>query len=212
MMGVRLTDSVLPLVSYKKKLAMSDQFNRPWRKGSIFIAACALFMGLFVVITYQRGDGQAAGANSAVGRGHSLVLTGQLLGGGRLNTAKWKGKVVVVDFWGTWCPWCLKQAPYISKLYSKYHRHGLEVVGVPVQSTAESVTRYQKAHPKESWPQIFNHNHGNSALAQKLGITGFPTEFIIDRHGVLRHIIVGYSPRQLAADVKRLLAKQRAAH
>ncbi len=191
---------------------MSDQFHRPWRKGGMFLAASALLMGLFVVINYQRGDGQAAGASPAVGKGHSLVLTGRLLGGGRLNTSKWKGKVIVVDFWGTWCPWCLKQAPYISKLYSKYHSHGLEVVGVPVQSTAASVVRYQKAHRKESWPQIFNHNHGNSALAQKLGITGFPTEFVIDRHGVLRHIIVGYSPRVLAADVQKLLKQGAAAN
>ncbi len=184
---------------------MSDQFNRPWRKGGLFLAASTLLMGLFVVINYQRGDAQTTGANTAGGKGHSLVLTGQLLGGGRLNTSKWKGKVIVVDFWGTWCPWCLKEAPYISKLYSKYHRHGLEVVGVPVQSTASSVVRYQKAHKKESWPQIFNQNPGNSALARKLGITGFPTEFVIDRHGVLRHIIVGYSPRLLAADVQKLL-------
>ena len=84
-------------------------------------------------------------------------------------------------------------------------------MGVPVLSTAASVARYRKAHPKENWPQIFDHNPGNGALAQKLGINGFPTEFVIDRQGVLRHIIVGYSPRQLAADVKRLLAKQPAA-
>ena len=189
---------------------MSNQLNRPWRKGGIFLATSALLMALFVLINYQHGDGQAAGTNPGVGKGHALVLNGQLLGGGRLNTSKWKGKVIVVDFWGTWCPWCLKEAPYISKLYSKYHRHGLEVVGVPVLSTAASVVNYQKAHRKESWPQIFDQNPGNGALAQKLGITGFPTEFVIDRHGVLRHIIVGYSPRQLAADVQQLL-KQRAA-
>ena len=191
---------------------MATQFNRPWRNGGIFLASSALLMGLFVLINYQRGAAQVAGAASGAAKGSALILKGQLLGGGQLNTSKWKGKVIVVDFWGTWCPWCLKEAPYIAKLYGKYHRHGLEVVGVPVLSTAASVQSYRKAHPKESWPQIFDNKPGNGALAQKLGISGFPTEFVNDRHGVLRHIIVGYSPRLLAADVQRLLAKQPAAH
>ena len=161
---------------------MATQFNRPWRKGGIFVAVSALLVGLFVLINYQRGMAQVSGGNIGVGKGKALVLQGQLLGGGHLNTAKWKGKVIVVDFWGTWCPWCLKEAPYIEKLYNKYHQHGLEVVGVPVLSSASAVVSYRKAHPKESWPQIFNHNPGNGALAQNLGISGFPTEFVIDRH------------------------------
>ena len=191
---------------------MATQFNRPWRKGGIFLAASTLLMGLFVIMNYQRSVAQVAGGTSATAKGSALVLHGQLLGGGKLNTSKWKGKVIVVDFWGTWCPWCLKEAPYISKLYSKYHRHGLEVVGVPVLSTAASVQSYRKAHPKESWPQIFNRNPGNGALAQKLGIRGFPTQFVIDQHGVLRHIIVGYAPQVLAADVRKLLHNGPAAH
>ncbi len=191
---------------------MATQFNRPWRKGGIFLAVSTLLMGLFVIMNYQRSVAQVAGGTSATAKGSALVLHGQLLGGGKLNTSKWKGKVIVVDFWGTWCPWCLKEAPYISKLYSKYHRHGLEVVGVPVLSTAASVQSYRKAHPKESWPQIFNRNPGNGALAQKLGIRGFPTQFVIDQHGVLRHIIVGYAPQVLAADVRKLLHNGPAAH
>lgn len=190
---------------------MATPFNRPWRNGGIFLATAALLMGLFILLNYQSGVAQIADRTSGAAKGSALVINGQLLGGGRLNTAKWKGKVIVVDFWGTWCPWCLKEAPYISKLYNQYHRHGLEVVGVPVLSTAASVQSYRKAHPSESWPQIFDHNPGNGALAQKLGISGFPTEFIIDRHGVLRHILVGYSPHQLAADVRKLLTNRAAA-
>ncbi|MGC9260177.1 MAG: TlpA disulfide reductase family protein [Phycisphaerae bacterium] len=185
---------------------MINQINRPWRSGGIFLAVSALLMGLLALINYQRGPAQAAGLNSGVGKDRPITLRGRLLGGGKLSTAKWKGKVIVVDFWGTWCPWCLKEAPYIEKLYSQYHGHGLEVLGIPVLSPAASVNSYRKAHPKESWPQIFNENPGNGALAQKLGIRGFPTEFVIDRRGILRHIIVGYDPHQLAADVQKLLA------
>ncbi len=192
---------------------MTNQINRPWRSGGIFLAVSALLMGLFVLINYHRGPAQAAGPNSGVGRGHAAItLRGQLLGGGHLSTASWKGKVIVVDFWGTWCPWCLRLAPYIGKLYRRYHRHGLEVVGVALNDTAVAVSRYRNAHPQENWPQIFDKHPGNDTLAQKLGISGLPTEFVIDRRGILRHIIVGYDPHQLAADVRKLLAKIVPAH
>ncbi len=171
------------------------------RNGIFILALLVLVMSLILL----RFEPAAALANTHIARGKVLILHGRLLGGGKLNTAQWKGKVIVVDFWGTWCPWCLKQSPYIEKIYQKYHGHGLEVVGIPVLSTAAAVHQFARKHPKADWPEIFNKNPGNGALAQKLGISGFPTEFIIDQKGVLRHIIVGYSPRELVADVKALL-------
>lgn len=192
---------------------MANPINRPWRSAGILLAASALLMGLFVLINYHRGPAQPAGSSSAAGGGSPpIVLHGRLLGGGHLNTARWKGKVIVVDFWGTWCPWCLKEAPYIAKLYSKYHRHGLEVVGVPLNDTTAAVSRYRKAHPKEGWPEIFDKHHGNDAMAQKFGISGLPTDFIIDRRGILRHVVVGYAPDQIAADVRKLLAQAAPGH
>ncbi|MCL5945595.1 MAG: TlpA family protein disulfide reductase [Planctomycetes bacterium] len=186
---------------------MNKQIKTLWRSGGMFLAAVILLTGLFILINYQRGSAQASGLNPVIGRGRPIVLHGQVLGGGHLSTAQWKGKVVVVDFWGTWCPWCVKEAPYIAKLYSRYHRHGLEVVGVALDDTATAVHHYRQEHPKENWPQIFDQHPGNGAIAQKLGISGLPTEFIIDRGGILRYIVVGYAPNRIAADVRKLLAK-----
>ncbi len=192
---------------------MSNQISRPWRSGGFFLAASALLMGLFVLINYQRGPAQSVSSNSAVGGGGvPIVLHGRILGGGHLNTAKWKGKVIVVDFWGTWCPWCVREAPHIAKLYAKYHRRGLEVVGVPLNDTAAALRRYGKAHPKQDWPQFFGKHPGNDAWAQKFSVSGLPTDFIIDRRGVLRHVVVGYAPDQIAADVRKLLAKAAPGH
>ena len=167
---------------------MSNQFNRPWRNGGILLAVSALLMGLFVLIDYHRGTAQVAGAQSGVGKGNALVLHGQLLGGGNLNTAKWKGKVIVVDFWGTWCPWCVKEATHIAKLYAKYHHHGLEVLGVPLNDTTAAVRRYRKENPNETWPQLQDTQNSNEVIAQHLGIQGLPTELVIDRQGVLKHV------------------------
>ena len=191
---------------------MIKQIKRPVLRGGVILAIGALITAMFVLISYRRGPAQSAEPGSVAGRGKPVVLHGRLLGGGHLNTARWKGKVIVVDFWGTWCPWCLKLAPYIEKLYGKYHPQGLEVVGVPLASTAAAVRRFRKAHPKGDWPQFFDKPPGNGILAQAFGISGLPTELVIDRRGILRHILVGYAPGQLAADVRKLLAKTASRH
>ncbi|NNM87807.1 MAG: TlpA family protein disulfide reductase [Phycisphaerae bacterium] len=115
-------------------------------------------------------------------------------------------------FGGTWCPWCIREAPSIAKLYAKYHHHGLEVVGVSLNGTTAAVHRYRMANPQENWPQLQDSHHSNEAIAQRLGIQGLPSELVIDRHGVLKHTLVGYAPRQLAADVRKLLPPAKPAH
>ena len=148
-----------------------------------------------------------SGAGSAQGK--RVVITGALLSGGHLSTAKWKGKVVVIDFWATWCPWCRVEMPSIEKLYHRYRSQGLEIVGVPLSDTAPAVRSYLNAHSKAAWPEIFDEGAGNAALAQKLGVSAFPSQCVVDRRGVLKYVIVGPSSRQLGADVRKLAADVR---
>ena len=194
---------------------MSNQKTQTPRSGGIVFGALALgavLTAVFVGINYGHSRSQAAGLTvSAAGR-RPIVIQGQLLGGGNFSTAKWKGKVIIVDFWGTWCPWCVREAPHLAKLYAKYHQHGLEILGVPLNDTTAAVRRYRKAHPQEAWPQLQDIHHHNEAIAQRLGIQGLPTELVIDRQGRVKHALVGYSPRQLVADVQKLLSPAKAPH
>ena len=193
---------------------MSDQKKQKSRRGGIVLAALAMMAiltAVFVSINGQPSRGQVTGSKALTGGG-LVTIQGQLLGGAHFNTAKWKGKVIIVDFWGTWCPWCVKEAPYLTKLYAKYHHHGLEILGVPLNDTTAAVRRYRRANPQEAWPQLQDIHHQNEDIAQRLGIQGLPTELVIDRHGILKHTLVGYSPRQLTADVQKLLAPAKAAH
>ena len=151
------------------------------------------------------GNGSRAVLNTIVAKGKPIVVRGRTLGGRHLSTAGWDGKVVILDFWGTWCPLCVKEAQHIETIYRKYHSKGLEILGIPIRTTAAAVRAYLKSHPEAAWPQLFDRKSGNSILAHKFGVVGFPTEFVIDRHGILRHIIAGYAPARLFADVRQAL-------
>ncbi len=194
---------------------MSHQKRPGPRGGGIalaVLAVAAILTAVFMSISGGHSRGQIAGLKAPAKPGRLTTIQGRLLGGGHFSTAQWKGKVIIVDFWGTWCPWCVREAPTIAKLYAKYHRHGLEVLGVSLNDTAAAVRRYRHAHPQETWPQLQDIHHSSEAIAQRLGIQGLPTELVIDRQGVLQHTLVGYAPQQLAADVRKLLPPGKPAH
>ncbi len=116
---------------------------------------------------------------------------------------------VLVDFWATWCGPCRASLPHVESLYKKYHSKGLDIVSVSNDNSVKALKAFLKAHPQMSWPQLFDAKHpGWSPMATSFGISGIPTQFVIDRGGVLRHIIVGYSPNlaaKLTADIRPLL-------
>ncbi len=140
-----------------------------------------------------------------------MTIQGTEVDGKPFNSANWKGKVVLVDFWATWCGPCRASLPHVESLYKKYHSKGLDIVSVSNDNSDSALKAFLKSHPQMSWPQLFDAKHpGWSPMAANFGISGIPTQFVIDRQGVLRHIIVGNSPdlaAKLTGDIQPLLKK-----
>ena len=135
-----------------------------------------------------------------------LTITGPLNGGGTFSTAGWKGKVILVDFWATWCVPCRKSLPDVKKVYAEYHDKGFEIVGVSCDNSAEELNSFLKQNPDMPWPQLFDaRNPGWNAIATGFGVTGIPTMFLIDRAGVVRSVDARESFQTL---IPRLLAQQ----
>lgn len=103
-----------------------------------------------------------------------------------------KGKVVLVNFWGTWCGPCRQEIPDLNKLYEKYHKDGLEIVGVTLTSgTADQIQSFAL-----NWKMIYTlltDIQGNETQnvttdfgkATRQPIVGIPTTFLIDRNGYI---------------------------
>jgi thiol-disulfide isomerase/thioredoxin len=120
--------------------------------------------------------------------GKPLVIGGSSLTGPPFSSEKWKGKVILVDFWATWCQPCRESLPELIQLYSKYHDKGLEIVGVSSDSSREDLLAFLKQNPDMRWPQLFVGNTTGDwhSLTKRFGIESIPTLYLIDRNGILR--------------------------
>jgi peroxiredoxin len=107
--------------------------------------------------------------------------------GNTVKLSDFKGKVVIVDFWATWCPPCRAEIPHFVKLQDKYAKQGLVIVGISVdEGGAEVVSSFAKAN-KINYPIAL----GNQDVAEQYGATdGIPTTFVIDRKGnvIAKHL------------------------
>lgn len=139
-----------------------------------------------------------------------LVISGKQPDGKDFTTADWKGKVVLVDFWATWCGPCVGEIPWIKHLYSNYHDKGLEIVGVSSDFEAKSLTDFITKNDMP-WPQLFDPaaaaQHWWNPLATAEGIRALPTMFLIDKKGVLRAVRMIEDHQQWDELIPKLLAE-----
>lgn len=139
-----------------------------------------------------------------VGEPYPFKLT--RLNGNEISTDKWKGKVIVMDFWATWCGPCVAEMPKLKKLYEEYHDRGLEVVGINSDFERAPLTEYLKVNDVR-WPQVYVKDLGEerqTALQKTTGVMGIPRYFVIDRDGKLH---TDHGRGRLEEIIPRLLAK-----
>jgi thiol-disulfide isomerase/thioredoxin len=134
--------------------------------------------------------------------GKPMVLEGPTPSGATFSTAQFKGKVVLVDFWASWCVPCKQELPKIKKLYSQYHAQGLEVVGVSCDNAGEDLFKFLSQNRDVPWPQLFDAGQpGWHKLADQYGINAIPAVWVIDRKGVLRSVDARESYEKLVPEL-----------
>lgn len=129
------------------------------------------------------------------------------LDGKEISLSQFRGRVVVLDFWATWCPPCRMSIPELVQLQKKYRDKGLVVIGISLDDPSESSNMFLKAF-KQKFSMNYNVLRYDSQVMKDYFGTespAIPTMFLIDREGRIRDKLVGYRPGTLQKAVQPLL-------
>jgi thiol-disulfide isomerase/thioredoxin len=138
----------------------------------------------------------------AIGKPVELQFTA--VDGRQVDVSKLKGKVVMLDFWATWCGPCVGEVPNVKAAYDELHSQGFEIVGISLDKEKDRLTKFVADH-NMAWPQYFDGQYWQNKYAEKFGIHSVPSMWLIDKKGNLRDL---NGRDDLSGKVKKLLAEQ----
>ncbi len=116
--------------------------------------------------------------------GNPVAIKFTAVDGRKVDLSKMKGKVVLIDFWATWCGPCVAEIPNVKKTYAKLHKKGFEIVGISLDSKEDKLTEFV-AEKGMSWPQHFDGKGWSNTIAKEFGIRSIPAMWLIDTNGNL---------------------------
>lgn len=150
---------------------------RPGIKSALIVLAAAAAVGVGV---YSYRHAQESGTVSATAKHRPAPdFTLPLIDGGQLHLSSYRGKVVLLDFWATWCVPCREEIPHFVELQQRYGGAGLQIIGVSMDDSTDPVrTFYQQFHM--NYPVVMGTADVGAAYG---GVLGLPIAFLIDREG-----------------------------
>lgn len=136
--------------------------------------------------------------------GKPLDIKFTALDGRKVELAKLKGKVVLIDFWATWCGPCVAEIPHIKETFAKLNPKGFEVIGISLDDDKAALAKMVR-EKQMPWPQHFESEKDENRFAKEYGITSIPTMWLVDKKGNL----VDMNAREdLEKKVEKLLAEK----
>ncbi|MCG8585613.1 MAG: TlpA family protein disulfide reductase, partial [Pirellulales bacterium] len=136
--------------------------------------------------------------------GKSINLTGKTSDGKSFSLDAYRGRVVVLNYWATWCEPCKKDMVALKALHDKYEKHGLSIVSISLDSDRAAYAAYLRANDMP-WVHLNESGGLDGPLAATLGILTLPKMMLIDQRGRVANRDAHVSG--LEADLKRLLSK-----
>jgi cytochrome c biogenesis protein CcmG/thiol:disulfide interchange protein DsbE len=146
---------------------------------AVTVAVVLGLLGLLIWKVAHQSKGVALGGGKTPPAPEFTL--GRLDAPGKLKLASLRGKVVVLNFWASWCAPCKSEAPRLEAAWRKYRKQGVVVVGVDAQDFTGDARHFVRKY-KLSYPNVHD---GPGDVLPKYGVTGFPETYFVDRRGRL---------------------------
>ncbi|MGH8960515.1 MAG: TlpA family protein disulfide reductase [Jatrophihabitantaceae bacterium] len=131
-------------------------------------------------------------------------FTGDLLDGGKLSLSQFAGKVVVINFWATWCGPCQTETPQFDSVYRKYKAKGVAFIGIDTKNSPSSKAKSFVKDNDISYPMVYDQTGETALRLGKIPALSLPFTVIVDKHG---RVAVVYLNEMTAKDLEPLLDK-----
>lgn len=119
-----------------------------------------------------------------------------------LHLSDYRGKVVYVDFWASWCGSCAKSFPFLNELHQQLHARGVEIIGVNLDETPADADAFLAKYPANFTIATDN----NQQCAQDFAVQAMPSSYIIDQKGQIHHVHLGFKEGE-AGELQALVEK-----
>jgi thiol-disulfide isomerase/thioredoxin len=192
-----LEGCVVRVVKYRRSIPKKPPFLALRLRLSLLTAPCVFVAASgFMLVAYAQTLRRAPAFNL------------ESVDGTRFSSKALDGRVVLVDFWATWCGPCIAEIPQWSDLYRRYQGKGFVVLGMTVRSGWASDIKRDVQKLKIAYPVLVGNDDVESGFG---GIWGFPTTFLVNRKGQIYKKYTGTYPKkeeQIEADIQKLLAEE----
>lgn len=149
---------------------------------SKLLRSLVIALGLFGLLPLS------ASASSISGKAPDFTLHSR--SGHNLRLSDYRGQVVLLNFWASWCGPCRQEMPLLQVLYKRYNKLGFTILGVNVDTDSSKANHYLR-DIKVSFPILYD---TKNAVVKKFNVNAMPTTVIIDKNGNMRFMHQGYKP------------------
>lgn len=164
----------------------------PSFRSFIVILILAAFAFLPIIVFAQK---------ATVDQSKPLELQFTAIDGRSVDLSQLRGKVVLLDFWATWCGPCRAEIPHVVKAYQKFHDKGFEIIGISLDEDKNALEKFIKEH-QMVWPQFFDGKGWQNEISSRFGVDGIPAMWLLDKKG---KVVTTNARGDLAGQVSKLL-------